>query len=219
MARAIFFLFIVFFFAGILFALIALPRVHSKWWIGRDIYLFIDEDSGAKKWEAEYAKSKRALWGENWFTQWLWPHPELSGIMARPHWWRRRYYLQIAFTEKPFPIPYFKKDIAQNSIPITITYTSEANRDDKKLFPTLELDVARAISQPWHEDLFKHDKKLYPYTGGLYDHRPDRNQVTLEVAEPLRLPARVSAEDELNGHLNARSGRSDTPSEQLGTSE
>jgi hypothetical protein len=204
MAKAIFFLFIVFSFGGILFALVAIPRIHSKWWIGRDIYLFIDEDSGAKKWEAEYAKSKRALWGESWLTQWLWPHPELSGIMARPHWWRRRYYLQIEFIEKPWPVPYFKKDITR----ITLTYTSEADRDDATLFLKLEKDLARAITQPWHENLFK-----------LHDHRPDRLQMTFEVIPSVRLPARVSAEDMLNGRATTNSGRTDTPSEQLGTSE
>lgn len=185
-------------FIPIIFGIIVAPRVHSKWWLARRMYQHVDTVCGAKAFEKEYAATMRNTWGENRLTRWLWPHPELAGAMARPHWWRRRLYVQLGYQAKPWPMPYFKRDI----VLVTITYTSEADHNDKTLFPKIESAAARGLSQPWHEDLFEHDRRSYPYTGGLTDHRPERDQVSLLVAEPLVLPRRVSAAEALNGRVD-----------------
>jgi len=172
------------------------------------MYQHLDEHLGAKRFEAEYAATMRNLWGkytderginrERGWARWMWPHPELSGTMARPHWWRRQQYVQLSYIEKPWPEPYFKKDIRL----ITVTWTSEAGVNRTPAWwVILEQQVAQALSLPWTEDLFVHDRKDFPHSNGLEDHRPERDQVTLELADQVSLPAKVNASDVLNGRL------------------
>lgn len=179
-------------------------QAFSKWWLNRRVYLHVDSACGAKIFEAEYAKTMRNTWQGFPLVPatWLWPHPELSGVMARPHWWRRKIYVTLGFVDKPPLVPYRKEDIVQ----VDVTYTSEADHNDSVLFPKIERAVARALSLPWHEDLFVRDSKTWPHTGGLVDHRPDRDQVSLIVAERERLPRTVTAREALNG-------RAEVPSE------
>lgn len=194
---------------AILFIAVAYPRVHSKWWLARRMYQHVDDHIGAKAFEREYAVTMRNVWGkykdekgvtrERSLAVWLWPHPELSGTMARPHWWRRAQYVQLGFAEKPWPMPYFKKDITH----VTIMWTSETrvNRS-QDWFVILEQQVAQALSLPYTEDLFVHNRTDFPYSNGLEDHRPERDQVTLELAERVELPRQISAADALNGRLD-----------------
>lgn len=191
-----------------LFGIIAYPRMHSKWWLARRMYQHVDDHIGAKRFEAEYAKTMRNLWGtytdergirrEKGWAIWLWPHPELSGTMARPHWWRRTQYVQLGYRKRRWPEPYFKKDIYL----VTIMWTSETrvNRS-QDWFVILEQQVAQALSLPYTEDLFTHDTKQFPYSIGLEDHRPERDQITLMLADSVSLPARVNASDAINGRL------------------
>jgi hypothetical protein len=184
-----------------IFVVVSASRIHSKWWLARRMYMHVDEAIGAKAFEREYAATMRHLWGENnGWVRWMWPHPELSGTMARPHWWRRRLYVQIGYVDKPWPQPYFKKDI----VLVTLTYTSEANPNNKNynFFVVVEQKVAQALSLAWTEDIFEHNVREYPHTGGLTDHRPARDQVSLIVAEPLRLSSKVSGADLLNGRVD-----------------
>jgi hypothetical protein len=193
-----------------IFAVVSGSRIHSKWWLARRMYMHVDEVIGAKAFEREYAATMRHMWGkykdkngverEAGWAKWFWPSPELSGTMARPHWWRRRQYVQIGYVDKPWPQPFFKKDI----VLVTLTYTSEANPNNKNynFFVVVEQKVAQALSLPWTEDTFEHNAREYPHTGGLTDHRPARDQVSLIVAEPLRLSSKVSGADLLNGRVD-----------------
>lgn len=199
MAEVIGVLFLLILFVTFLFSLIAYSRIHSKWWLARRMYQHVDDCCGAKRFEAEYAVTQRHFWGpdKDW-VRWMWPHPELSGTMVRPHWWRRRQYVQLGYANKPWPQPYFKKDISL----ITIMWTSETGVNRSPAwFTILEQQVAQALSLPWTEDVFTHNRKEFPHANGLEDHRPERDQVTLVLADPMSLPARVSATDALNGRL------------------
>jgi len=156
---------------------IATRQASSKWWLNLRMYQHIDEKdaTGAKKFEAEHAKRMCEKWG--WIVpldELWWPHPDLAGIMATPHSWRRKLYVGLGFKEeKPWGKPYRKEDIRL----ITVTWTSEANHDDATMFLAIERGVARALSIPWHEHLFER-----------VDHRPDRDQVSLIVADRPELP-------------------------------
>lgn len=205
MAELIGALFVLILSVAFLFGVIAYPRIHSKWWLNRRMYQHVDDHLGAKAFEREYSTTQRNFWGpdKDW-VRWLWPHPELSGTMSRPHWWRRKQYVQLGFVEKPWPQPYFKKDIFL----ITLMWTSETrvNRS-QDWFVILEQQVAQALSIPFSEDLFKHERTNFPHSNGLEDHRPERDQVTLTLADPMSLPNKVSAADAINGRANKPDGR------------
>lgn len=154
---------------------IASRQAFSKWWLNLRMFKHIDDAAGIKRFEAEYAKRMRDRWG--WIhpaPEWWWPHPDLAGVMSTPHAWRRKLYVWLGFKEeKPWLEPYRKEDIHL----VTITWTSEADHDDAKMFLAIEKGVARALSIPWHEHLFER-----------VDHRPDRDQVSLIVVDRPELP-------------------------------
>jgi hypothetical protein len=191
-------LFVLLFTVGLLFAIVAAPRIYSKWWLVKRIYFHVDEVIGARRFESDHATTQRTNWG--WLygeelAAWLWPLPKLSGAVVLPRWWRRRIYVKLGLAEKPWPQPYFKVDV----LFVTIQWTSEANiHDDPEIrrepfWRRVEKKIAQALSLNWYQDLFEH-----PIIGHEErDHRPERDEFTFVLAEVNHTQKRIKAAEEV----------------------